>query len=113
MVPPADPKKLRKAKFNPQVIAELEELGILDDVSDLIFSMPNATIPEIQQAIADRFHYLDISTPEINLLQNGFKRVPVVNGRGANKGRRKPNSKSPIEQLAADYGIKDDNDDNL
>lgn len=103
MVPPADPKSIRKGKFNPAIIAELDELGILDDVSDLIFNMPNSSIPEIQKAIADRFSYTDMGTPEIEHLRNGFT-PPQTYGNGRGYHRRK-NHKTIGQILEEDYGI--------
>jgi len=109
MTPPLDnPRKLRDKKFNQQIIDELDELGILDAVSDLIFNNPNASIPEIQSEIANKFNYTDVGAGEIEFLRNGFTR-PQAYGHKAPSFKR--NNKTIKEQLENDFNIVDEKED--
>lgn len=105
MVPPANPKKLKDMKYNPQIIEELDELGILNDISDFAFANPEATIPSIQRYAAEKHGYTDLGNAEIEFLRHGYQKVPVGNGRGA---RRRTN-KTIKEALKNDFSIDEEN----
>lgn len=105
MVPPADPKKLKDMKYNPQIIEELDELGILNDISDFVFANPEASIPTIQRYAVDKHGYTDLGNAEIEFLRHGYQRVPVGNGRGARKRRV---NKTIKDTLKNDFSIIDE-----